>query len=170
MKRVVVVGGGVAGSEAGTYLGYKANVPLEVVEIECEPSRRFGGWGFQKFPITETTNLAMRKMYLGDDPDEIFTWAANANRLDWPSEIQGFEFHPDRPMPRVLMQQYVIWRRSRVGNRLVSYRQIIDEAMRVTIRGAKVVVELKEGRKLSATVLSWLLGQSLLKSQTTLTL
>ena len=57
--RIVIVGSGIAGSEAGTYLGYRAKQPLEVIEIECEPNRRFGGWGFQRFPITQTTNLAV---------------------------------------------------------------------------------------------------------------
>ena len=59
IMKIVIVGSGVAGSEVGTYLGQRARKPLEIVEIECEPTRRFGGWGFQRFPGTETTNLAV---------------------------------------------------------------------------------------------------------------
>ena len=41
--KIIIVGSGVAGAEAGTYLGHRARQPLEIVEIECEPTRRFGG-------------------------------------------------------------------------------------------------------------------------------
>ncbi len=133
MNRVVIVGCGVAGSEAGTYLGHNATQPIEIIEVESEPRRRFGGWGFQKFPATETTNLAMRKMYLGDDPDDIHKWA---NTVD-------FDFHPDRPFPRALMQEYVSWRRKQVNSPLVDYRTITGEAMKVSL-GRNVVAAPRE--------------------------
>lgn len=151
MKSVIIVGGGVAGAEAGTYLGQNSQSPLKIIEVECEPQRKFGGWGFQSFPLTETTNLAMRKMYLGDDPDDIFKWASECET--------DFEFHPDRPFPRSLMQEYVRWRRSKVQNPLVTYQTVTDEAMRVTMRivgvdsmkaAYDVAVELKSGEVISA--------------------
>ncbi|MCA9716120.1 MAG: FAD/NAD(P)-binding protein [Myxococcales bacterium] len=148
--RVIIVGGGVAGSEAGTYLGQRAGRPLEIIEIECEPSRRFGGWGFQRFPVRETTNLATRKMYLGADPDEIFRWTRDPEaRARWPAEVQDAPLHPDRPLPRCLMQEYVRWRRSQVDNPRVRFRSITGEAMRVQLEGdARVSVTLKTGARL----------------------
>ncbi len=132
--RVVIVGSGVAGSEAGTWLGHRARQPLEIVEIECEPMRRFGGWGFQSFPSTEKTNLALRKMSLGRDPDEIFRWIDDPEQREtWPKELQELSFHADRPIPRVLIQLYVKWRRSQVRNDLVTYRRVTGEAMRVLL-------------------------------------
>ncbi|MDF1667770.1 MAG: FAD/NAD(P)-binding protein, partial [Planctomycetota bacterium] len=95
--KIIIVGSGVAGSEAGTFLAENTEVPVEIIEIESEPVRRFGGWGFQKFP-GENTNLAMRKMYLGEDPDDIFQWAKT---------VAEYEFHPDQTIPRAFMQDYV---------------------------------------------------------------
>jgi thioredoxin reductase len=67
--KIIIVGAGVAGSEAGTYLGHQAKQPLDIIEVEDEPTRRYGGWGFQSFPETEKTNLALRKVYLGRNPE-----------------------------------------------------------------------------------------------------
>ena len=149
--RIVIVGSGIAGSEAGTYLGYRAKQPLEVIEIECEPNRRFGGWGFQRFPITQTTNLAVRKMYLGQDPQEIFDWLEDeAQREQWPEELKSLSIHPDRPIPRALIQRYVTWRREQVDNDLVSYRSITGEAMRVRVGDEGISVELRSGERIEA--------------------
>lgn len=135
MKRVIIVGCGVAGAEAGTFLGQQANVPLKIIEIESEPQRRFGGWGFQKFP-GESTNLAMRKMHLGRNPDDIYEWA---------STVKNFEFHPDETFPRALMQEYVQWRRTKVDNDLVSYHTITGEAVKVSLIDEVVYVEMQDG-------------------------
>jgi uncharacterized NAD(P)/FAD-binding protein YdhS len=147
-KTVIIVGGGVAGSEVGTYLGHTSTIPLRIVEIEREPTRQFGGWGFQSFPATETTNLAMRKMYLGNDPEEIHNWAREfiaANR----AEFGELAVHRDRPFPRVLMREYVRWRRSKIDNDLVHYDSVFGEAMRVGIgENPCISVELADGRVL----------------------
>lgn len=150
--RIIIIGSGIAGSEAGTYLGYRTKHPLEIIEIECEPSRRFGGWGFQRFPITQTTNLAVRKMYLGKDPQEIFRWLEDPEeRARWPEALQSLEIHPDRPIPRALIQRYVMWRREQVDNDLVSYTSITGEAMRVHImEDGTVSVELRSGERITA--------------------
>lgn len=149
--RIVIIGSGIAGSEAGTYLGYRARRPLEVIEIECEPARRFGGWGFQRFPLTQTTNLATRKMYLGEDPQEIFRWLEDPDqRAQWPDELQASSIHPDRPLPRALIQRYVMWRREQVDNDLVTYHSITGEAMRVHVEGDRISVELRTGARIEA--------------------
>ncbi len=148
--QIVIIGGGVAGSEAGTYLGQRATRPLEVIEIECEPSRRYGGWGFQPFPDGVCTNLATRKMYLGRDPAEIFTWCDDPEaRAHWPAELRALELHPDRPFPRALVQEYVRWRRSRVDNPLVRYRDVTGEAMEVQLHAetGRVAVTLRGGAR-----------------------
>lgn len=132
---VVIIGCGVAGSEAGTFLGQKSKTPLEIIEIESEPQRRFGGWGFQKFP-GESTNLAMRKMYLGENPKDIYEWA---------STVKDFDFHPDETFPRALMQEYVRWRRSKTNNDLVSYHTITGEAVKVSLIGEAIYVEMQDG-------------------------
>ena len=36
MQRIIIVGGGVAGSEAGTYLGQNAQTPVEIIETNLE--------------------------------------------------------------------------------------------------------------------------------------
>jgi len=147
-KTVIIVGGGVAGSEVGTYLGHTSTIPLQIVEIEREPARKFGGWGFQSFPDSETTNLAMRKMYLGEDPEEIYRWASEfvATHRE---EFGEITLHRDRPFPRVLMREYVKWRRSNVKNDLVNYDSVVGEAMRVTVgEDSSVSVELADGRVL----------------------
>ena len=129
-KTVVIVGAGIAGSEAGTYLGQQARHRLEIIEIECELNRRYSGWDFQLFPETETTNLALRKMYLGRDAEEITRWIDDPEvRKTWPRELQGLHVLPGRPIPRVLMQRYVMWRRQQVHNPLVTYRAITGEAI-----------------------------------------
>lgn len=153
-KTVIVVGGGVAGSEVGTYLGESSTIPLHIIEIEREPNRKFGGWGFQSFPDSETTNLAMRKMYLGDNPEEIHEWAkiyAATHHVADPqsasSEFSEFTFHRDRPFPRALMREYVTWRRHNVENELVNYEPVTGEAMRVVVNADRTVaVELADGR------------------------
>ena len=134
---IIVIGGGLAGSEAGTFLGQNAKSELSIIEIEVEPTRKFGGWGFQAFPDTETTNLAMRKVYLGEDPEDIFTWAR---------EIKELNFNPDKPIPRFLMQKYVKWRRDRVSNELVSYESIIGEAVDINMDHLGVIVTLRDGK------------------------
>lgn len=135
-KKIIIVGSGVAGSEAGTFLAEHAQSPIEMIEIESEPQRKFGGWGFQKFP-GENTNLAMRKMFLGEDPENIH---------DWAKTVDDFEFHPDQTMPRAFMQDYVRWRRDRVENPLVNYRTIHGEALRVTQDSLSLSVELDDGQ------------------------
>jgi uncharacterized NAD(P)/FAD-binding protein YdhS len=148
VKTVIVVGGGVAGSEAGTFLGYHAKIPLKIVEIEAEPSRKFGGWAFQSFPSTETTNLAMRKMYLGSDPEEIHRWAGSPEaRQEWPAAFREQMLDSDQPFPRALMKQYVLWRRGNVHNDLVSFSNVTGEAMKVRLLpGQRVAVELDNGK------------------------
>lgn len=132
--RIIVIGSGTAGSEIRTYLGQHTTVPLEIVEIEVNPERRFGGWGFQTFPDGVTTNLALRKMYLGEDPEEILQWISNPNsRKDWPEHLRELTFHPDKPVPRALIQLYVKWRRRQVRNPLVSFKTIHGEAMNVSL-------------------------------------
>ena len=74
-QKIIVVGGGVAGSEIGTLIGQRANKAIEIIEIESDSGRKFGGWGFQSFPESERTNLALRKMYLSEDPQEIIALA-----------------------------------------------------------------------------------------------
>ncbi|MCB9595272.1 MAG: FAD/NAD(P)-binding protein [Sandaracinaceae bacterium] len=150
--QIIIVGAGVAGAEAGTYLGQRAREPLEIVEIEHEPMRRFGGWGFQRFPESETTNLAFRKMYLGRDPEEILRWVEDAEvRASWPPALREAAFSPDRPIPRPLIQRYVAWRRARVDNPLVTYRPVTGEAMRVQLEGDdRVAVTLRSGERLVA--------------------
>ena len=112
------------------------------------PSRRFGGWGFQRFPISERTNLATRKMYLGRDPEEIFTWSRDPEaRARWPEELRALELHPDRPFPRALVQEYVRWRRLRVENPLVRYRAVTGEAMKVERQAEGVAVTLRGGER-----------------------
>ena len=92
VMRIVIVGSGVAGSEMGTYLGQQANSPIEVIEIEREPTRRFGGWGFQGFPDGVTTNLALRKMYLGPDKQEILRWVDDpVVRAQWPEGLRDIK-------------------------------------------------------------------------------
>ncbi len=153
--KVLIIGSGVAGSEAGTYLGHHATEPLEVVEVECEPGRRFGGWAFQSFPDTETTNLALRKMYLGRDPEEISRWFDDPEvRASWPEAYREVRFSVDRPVPRALVQRYIEWRRSQVHNPLVTYSHVSGEAMRVRQRCHDAVsVELRSGRVLEADAL-----------------
>lgn len=151
MTRVVVVGTGVAGSEVGTHIARCSAEPVEVVEIEYEPRRRHGGWGFQKFPSTETTNLAMRKMYLGEKPDDIFHWASRADRSLWTKEHQAFEFHPDKTFPRCLMQEYVKWRRRTSMtplNSYVTFNEVQGEAVyvRAPFLSKKIYVDLRDGR------------------------
>ena len=34
-SKIIIVGGGVAGSEAGTYLGHQAKHPLDIIEIDA---------------------------------------------------------------------------------------------------------------------------------------
>lgn len=150
--QIIIVGSGVAGAEAGTCLGHRARQPLDIVELECEPMRRFGGWGFQRFPGTETTNLALRKMYLGREPEEILRWIEDPReRAKWPAALRDRRFSPDRPVPRGLIQRYVAWRRSQVKNPLVTYRQVTGEAMRVRLEGDdKVSVTLRSGEDITA--------------------
>lgn len=148
--KIIIVGSGVAGAEAGTYLGHIARSPLEIIEIECEPMRRFGGWGFQRFPQAETTNLALRKMYLGRDPEEILSWVADPRvRATWPPELRDLSTAPDAPIPRCLIQRYVTWRREQVDNPLVTYRAITGEAMRVHLGEDRVSVELRDGERVT---------------------
>ncbi|MEZ4454123.1 MAG: ankyrin repeat domain-containing protein [Nannocystaceae bacterium] len=149
--KIIIVGGGVAGSEAGTHLGQLAREPLDIVEIESEPARRFGGWGFQRFPEAETTNLALRKMYLGRDPEEILRWIEDpAVQATWPPELRA-TYAPDRPIPRPLIQRYVTWRRSQVVNPRVTYHPVAGEAMRVALEGdARVSVTLRSGERIEA--------------------
>ena len=151
VTRIVIVGSGVAGSEMGTYLGQQAHVPIEVIEIEPEPTRRFGGWGFQDFPGGVTTNLAMWKMYLGQDKQEILRWAADpVAREQWPQELRGVELHPDKPFPRGLMRAYVRWRRGQVSNPRVTYTPITGEAMKVSLVDGRVAVTLASGEIVEA--------------------
>lgn len=147
LKRIIIVGGGVGGKEVGTYLGQQARRPIEIIEIEREPARAFGGYGFQNFPSSESTNLAMRKMYLGQDPNEIIAWSTDPRaRAEWPAELRSIELHPDQPFPRALMKKYVEWRRSRVSSDLVTYRSETGEAVRVSMTGDGVEVLLEDGR------------------------
>lgn len=143
--RVLIVGGGVAGSEVGTFLGSIAKSPLEIVEIEYEPRRRFGGWGFQSFP-GETTNLAMRKMYLGEGGvEDILEWSTSACRDSWPEPLRNVDLPPDHPFPRVLMREYVKWRRGRVNNPHVTYESVVGEAIKVQ-PASNVRLVLNDGR------------------------
>lgn len=147
MEKVIVVGGGVAGSELGTYLGQKTQKPLEVLTIEREPDREFGGWAFQSFPPGVSTNLAMRKMYLGRDPEDIFRWS---KELTEKGELpEGFEFDPNKPVPRVLIQQYVRWRREQVQNVLATYSSVTGEAVKVIPGSDGISVALKSGETIS---------------------
>ena len=144
---VIVIGGGVAGSEAGTFLGQYSTIPLKVIEIESEDSRKFGGWGFQSFPATETTNLAMRKMYLGEDPADILRWTEDLKeRKVWPTNFKDLSLSPDRPLPRSLIQQYVHWRRKVVNNQLVSFESITGEAIKISANDDRTInVLLNDG-------------------------
>lgn len=134
-KKVIIVGSGVAGSEAGTYLAQFSKVPLEIIEVESEPQRKFGGWGFQSFP-GENTNLAMRKMYLGEKPNNIFEWAKTEDR---------YEFHRDQTIPRACIQDYVRWRRKQVNNPLINFQSAHGEALRVSISDDSVSLKLDDG-------------------------
>lgn len=163
MESVVVVGRGVAGSEVGTYLGENTKVPLEIIEIEREPSRSFGGWAFQSFPITECTNLAFRKMYLGKDENNIHEWLKNCDRSNWPSEVKDFDFNPDQPFPRVLMREYVKWRRSQVKNPLVKYTSVIGEANKVYLDKDWVSVEVEYRSRIQANRLVMAAGSITVK-------
>lgn len=147
-KQVIIIGGGVAGTEAGTYIGQKADEPIEVIEIEADENRRFGGWGFQSFPASENTNLAMCKMYLGDNPNEILDWAADtSSRGSWPEKFKNIELSPNRTFPRALMKAYVKWRRDNISNDHVTYRHINGEAMHVIPKdNGRVEVRLESGR------------------------
>lgn len=136
---------GVAGSEAGTYIGLTSNLRIDLDEVEYQDRRRFGGWGFQKFPSTETTNLAMRKMYLTKDPFDIFIWSQQANRSNWPEQYRDFKFHPHETFPRCLMQEYVKWRRSLVDSDLVNYNPVNAEAVRVYVESDHVGVRMADG-------------------------
>lgn len=171
--RIAIVGGGVAGSEAGTYLGSKATKPIEIIEIESNPNRKFGGWAFQSFPNTECTNLAMRKMYLGDNPEEIFEWARTADRSRWPAK-QDFEFDPDQPFPRVLMREYVKWRRNRVNNGKANYSVVYGQAMQVSTTenrdGLGIHVKLDNGRYVDCDRLLMASGSITVKVPTYLSL
>ena len=141
--RVIIVGSGVAGAEAATFLGLEAKSPIELIEIEAEPTRRFGGWGFQPFP-GESTNLAMRKMFLGEDPEDIFRFAHS-----FQDEHPSFQFDANETFPRAIMQEYVRWRRSKVANPLTKYTQIVGEAMKVVL-GEDITVLLKDGTEVQA--------------------
>lgn len=150
-QKVIIIGGGVAGSEAGTLLGQGADQPLDIVEIECDPDRKFGGWGFQGFPDDVKTNLALRKMYLSEEA-EILKWASDLNnRKDWPARYKNITLDPDKVFPRVLVKEYVKWRRAQVNNDNVRYSSITDEAMRVDIdeQTKQVHVTLKNGEIIS---------------------
>lgn len=149
-KRLLIIGGGVAGKEVGTYLGHNAHEPIEIIEIEREAQRAFGGYAFQGFPASESTNLAMRKMYLGDDPSEILRWLRDpACRAEWPIEHQSRELDPDQPFPRVLMKHYVEWRRRQVRNPYASYQSLTGEAVRVSMTGTGGIrVHLEDGRSI----------------------
>ena len=122
------------------------------MEIECEPTRRFGGWGFQRFPGTETTNLAVCKMYLGHEPEEILRWIEEPKQREtWPAELRDRHFSPNRPIPRGLIQRYVIWRRTQVDNPLVTYHHVTGEAMQVQLKGKEgVSVTLHSGEHITA--------------------
>lgn len=144
--RIVIVGAGVAGSEMGTYLGQQAKSRVEIIEIDQAPDRCYGGWGFQGFPEGVTTNLALRKMYLGDDPQEILRWANDpAARERWPEDLRGVELHPSKPFPRGLMREYVKWRRSQVANPFVTYTRITGEAVKVSVLDGLPIVTLASG-------------------------
>ncbi len=143
MEKVIVVGGGVAGSEVGTYLGQNTEKPLQIVTIENEPNREFGGWAFQSFPPGVSTNLALRKMYLGRDPEDIFRWSEELTKNGGLPE--DFTFDPNKPVPRVLIQQYVKWRREQVENALAHYTAVTGEAVKVTPTNEGVSVTLKSG-------------------------
>ena len=171
--KIAIVGGGVAGSEAGTYLGSQTTKPIEIIEIESNPDRKFGGWAFQSFPDTECTNLAMRKMYLGNDPEEIFEWARTADRSLWPAK-QDFEFDPDQPFPRVLMREYVKWRRNRVKNGKANYSVVYGQAMQVYTTenrdGLGIHVKLDNGRYVDCDRLLMASGSITVKIPTYLSL
>lgn len=146
MTRIIIVGSGVAGSEVGTYLGQYTEKPLEIIEIECEPTRQFGGWGFQSHPDGVTTNLAVRKMYLGTDPNEVLQWIEDpALRDTWPPELRDRHFSPDKPIPRALIQLYVKWRRNQVSNALATYHTVVGEAMEVVLTENRVGIALRSG-------------------------
>jgi len=148
MSRIIILGGGVAGAEAGTLIGTHADSHITIIEIECDPARKFGGWGFQEFPITEHTNLALRKMYLGENENEIINWAQSPeNRSDWPDEFKNLELQKDSIFPRVLMKKYVEWRRNQVSNPLVTYESICGEGVAVTVveDAGEVQVTLSSG-------------------------
>ena len=150
-NRIVIVGGGVAGSEVGTLLGQRTSVNISVTEIEADPQRKFGGWGFQRFP-GESTNLALRKMYLSEDPDEILRWAKDPlNRIKWPTELREITLDPDRVFPRALVQEYVAWRRHNVRNDHISYTPVTGEAVRAeTINNnTEIQVTLSGGKKIT---------------------
>ncbi len=148
-RKIIIVGGGVAGSEMGTLLGQRAKEPVEIIEIECDSERKFGGWGFQSFPESERTNLALRKMYLNEeDQTEILKWASDpANRENWPERYKDIKLDPNKIFPRVLVREYVKWRRSQVENDNVQYTHVTAEAMHVDIDKEKneVYVTLDNG-------------------------
>ena len=147
-QKIIIVGGGVAGSEVGTLLGQRTKQHVEIISIEASPARQFGGWGFQSFPETENTNLALRKMYLSGDKEEILDWASNPNnRATWPEKYKDIKLNPDKIFPRALVREYVKWRRDQVKSNYVSYTSIAGEAMRVDIdkQKQKVRVTLKSG-------------------------
>ena len=151
-QKIIVIGAGIAGTEAATHLAQNSRIPIEITSVEVEPTRREGGWAFQSFPNTETTNLAARKMYLGRDPEEIFRFLNDTEaRGNWPAEFRNLEFDPDKPIPRALMQHYARWRQARVENELADYKRVTGEAMRVLLNEDKTVtVQMRDGRELTA--------------------
>eukprot|EP00035_Acanthoeca_spectabilis_P032216 m.17800 g.17800 ORF g.17800 m.17800 type:complete len:523 (-) comp5225_c0_seq1:1201-2769(-) len=165
--RIVVVGSGVAGTEVGTFLANATTTALEIIEIEADPERRFGGWAFQSFPSSESTNLAMRKMYLGRDPTDIHTWAGSPahHRANWPPKFRNFTFDRDTPLPRALMQHYLRWRRSTTRRELATFTSVTGEAVgvRVTSQGCPIEVELSDGRTVTGDHLVLASGSTAVK-------
>ncbi|MEV8443719.1 FAD/NAD(P)-binding protein [Actinosynnema sp. NPDC051121] len=129
VRRVVVVGAGLAGTATAIRLLRFAREPLQVVLLERRPEYRNSGVAYQResnhwhhvFNIQAGRMSAFR-----EDVDDFVGWAnREADRSDWPEGWRDFEFTESGPAPRRIYHDYLETR--------------LAEAVREAARGVTLV-------------------------------
>ncbi|MGW4114233.1 FAD/NAD(P)-binding protein [Actinosynnema sp. NPDC004786] len=150
VRRVVVVGAGLAGTATAIRLLRFAREPLEVVLLERRPDYRCSGVAYQResnhwhhvFNIQAGRMSAFR-----EDVDDFVNWANHeADRSDWPADWRDFAFTESGPAPRRIYQDYLVDRLAeavREAARGVTLVEADGEAVDLEVFGdrAHVVVE-----------------------------
>ncbi|MFI9008107.1 FAD/NAD(P)-binding protein [Actinosynnema sp. NPDC053489] len=111
LRRVVVVGAGLAGVATAIRLLRFAREPVQVVLLERRPEYRNAGVAYQResnhwhhvFNIQAGRMSAFR-----EDVDDFIRWANHeADRSDWPADWRDHEFSESGPAPRRIYHDYL---------------------------------------------------------------